>query len=480
MPKKARESRVPAKRAAGPLTSTAVVILAAGKGTRLKSAQAKVLHRVGGQPMLAHVVRAAIGVVPAKNVFAIIGHEAEAVRASVAQTGISFILQREQLGTGHAIMTARKEVSRYQTIIVLSGDVPLIRPETVRHLTEFHKRNRAAMTILTAAPGDPTGYGRIIRKRGAEVAAIVEQGALRGKQLGIREINSGIYAFETKALFAQINKLKTDNTHREYYLTDVAALLVSAGAKVLALPANDSEEVLGVNTRQELARTDAILRRRKAFSLMSAGVTIFQPETCVIDYDVEVGVDTVIDPSVQLLGSTRIGAQCHIGSFCVIQDSTLADSVDLQPGCVIKSSTVGARATLGPYCHLRPATEVGEGAHIGNFVETKKTRFGKGSKAGHLTYLGDSEVGANVNVGAGTITCNYDGVNKFKTIIDDGAFIGSDSTLVAPVRVGAGAYIAASSCITEDVPAESLAIARARQVAKPDWSRKRKAASKSK
>lgn len=450
--------------------------MAAGKGTRLKSKHPKVLHAIGGKPLLAHVIRAAAKVVPAKDIFSIIGHEADKVREAVASYGTSFVEQKEQRGTGHAIMQCREALRGYDHVLVLSGDVPLIRVETIARVRDFHIAQKAAMTILTAIPPDPFGYGRIIRKKIGgkttdEVAAIVEQKSGSPAQLKIREINSGIYAFSVPELFARIDKLSTNNVHHEFYLTDVAELLTSDKKKVVALPATDANEVLGVNTRFELASLDALLRNEKAGELMAAGVTVFRPETCVFDADVQVGPDTVIEPFVQLLGSTTIGGDCVVRSYSVVKDSRIGDAVTIRNGSVIDDSTVDNGAIIGPYSHLRPASQIGENAHVGNFVETKKTRLGRGSKANHLTYLGDAEIGEGVNIGAGTITCNYDGVNKHKTTIDDGSFIGSDSTLVAPVKVGRGAYVGAASCITEDVPEDALALGRGRQVNKEGWAK---------
>jgi bifunctional UDP-N-acetylglucosamine pyrophosphorylase/glucosamine-1-phosphate N-acetyltransferase len=454
----------------------AIVIMAAGKGTRLKSRRAKVLHQIGGQPLLAHVIKAAQQIVSAEHIYVIVGHQAENVRAAVEQLGVKFVLQAEQRGTGHAIMCARDQVASYQNLLVLSGDVPLIRPETIGHLRDFHLNKKAAMTILTAAPSDPFGYGRVIRAGSGSdrVKAIVEQKALSKSQQKEREINSGIYAFATKPLFANIDRLSTDNAHSELYLTDMAALLVKSKATVVALKASDPGEVLGANTLAELSSLDATLRARKCADLMAAGVTIYRPETCVIDPDVEVGADTILEPFVQILGRTRIGSGCRIRSFSVISDSQISDNVLLRPGCIIDQSSIAAGAQLGPYTHVRPGSEIGEGAHVGNFVETKKTRMGRGSKANHLTYLGDADIGAGVNVGAGTITCNYDGAHKHMTVIEEGAFIGSDSTLVAPVRIGKGAYVAAGSTITEDVPADALALGRTRQITKEGWARQRR------
>jgi bifunctional UDP-N-acetylglucosamine pyrophosphorylase/glucosamine-1-phosphate N-acetyltransferase len=458
----------------------AIAILAAGKGTRLKSRHPKVLHEIAGRPLLAHVVAAASKVVPPQNIFAIIGYEAERVREALAPTGINFVLQREQRGTGHALMEARDALKNFKTVLVLSGDVPLIRAKTIKRVRDFHNAHHAAMTILTAEAPDPTGYGRVFRKQvkgkaSGEVERIVEQKSLRGKEAEQLEVNSGIYAFTTKSLYAHIGKLKTDNAHHEYYLTDMVALLNKAGEKVLALRADDSSDVLGVNTRIELAELDAKLRDQKARELMLAGTTIFRPETCDIDADVAVGTDTVIEPFVQLIGKTKIGADCRIRSYSVITNCEIGDGVLIRPGCILEDSVVRNGAQLGPYSHLRPGSDIGEGAHVGNFVETKKARLGKGSKANHLTYLGDAEIGEGVNVGAGTITCNYDGVNKHGTTIEDGAFIGSDATLVAPIRIGKGAYVGAGSCITEDVPADALALGRGQQVTKEGWASERRA-----
>jgi bifunctional UDP-N-acetylglucosamine pyrophosphorylase/glucosamine-1-phosphate N-acetyltransferase len=373
-------------------------------------------------------------------------------------------------------MCAREQVRHYENILVLSGDVPLIQPATIKQLRDFHLKHKAAMTILTAEPADPYGYGRIVRSSASSnnVAAIVEQKALKRQQEKLREINSGIYAFATKPLFGNIDRLKTDNVHGEFYLTDMASILVRTKARVVALKAGDAAEVLGANTLAELVELDAMLRSRKAHALMDSGVTIYRPETCVIDSDVEIGPDTVIEPFVQILGKTRVGSDCHIRSYSIIRDSQIGDNVQVRPGCIIDQSVVAADALLGPYSHLRPGSDVGAGAHVGNFVEVKKTKLGRGAKANHLSYLGDAEVGAGVNVGAGTITCNYDGVNKHVTVIEEGAFIGSDSTLVAPVRVGRGAYVAAGSTITDNVPPDALALGRSRQAVKEGWAKERR------
>jgi bifunctional UDP-N-acetylglucosamine pyrophosphorylase / glucosamine-1-phosphate N-acetyltransferase len=461
----------------------AIAIMAAGKGTRLKSKHPKVLHEVGGKPILAHVIATAKKVVDAPDIFVIIGHEAERVRSAVAATGVNFVVQTEQRGTGHALMAARKAISGYELIIVLSGDAPLITAETIHKLSDFHRAQKAGMTLLSADLDNPYGYGRVIRKgaRGsAEVQAIVEEKSANPRQKKIREINSGFYAFNGPVLYEYIDRLSTANPHGEYYLTDMASVLQRAHKKVVAIKTADAGEILGSNTRAEMMMLDARLRLAKCRELLDAGVTIFYPHTCVIDSDVEVGADTVLEPFVQLLGSTKVGEDCRIRSHSIITNSVIGDRVTVRPGTIMEDSLIGAGAVLGPYSHLRPGSEVGENAHVGNFVETKKIKLGKGSKASHLTYLGNAEIGEGVNIGAGTITCNYDGVNKHTTVIEDGVFIGSNSTLVAPVRIGRGAYVAAASCITEDVPADALALGRARQSVKEGWARKKRESQKEK
>ena len=449
----------------------AVVIMAAGKGTRLKSQRPKVLHEIGGKPLLGHVIAAASKIVAPSEIYAVIGHQAERVRKAVEATGISFVEQAEQLGTGHAIQCCREAIAGYENVLVLSGDVPLIRPETIEQVWQFHQSEQAAMTILTAAPEDPTGYGRIVRRAAgsADVEAIVEQKALTNEQQGIREINSGIYAFKTASLLKQLDKLNANNANKEIILTEVASLLRAAGERVVALQAAEAVEVLGANTIAELVTLDATLRAATANRLMAQGVTIFRPETCMIDSEVEVGPDTVIEPFVQLRGQTRIGSECLIRSYSVIDNCTLGDGVLLLPSCILADSTVSNGAKIGPFSHLRPGSEIGEDAHVGNFVETKKTKLGKGAKANHLSYLGDAEVGEKSNIGAGTITCNYDGFKKHMTHIGRGVFVGSDSTLVAPVTIEDGAYIGAGSCITKTVSADALAMSRVPQTARQGW-----------
>lgn len=465
----------------------AIAIMAAGKGTRLKSKRPKVLHEIGGQALLLHVIAASKMVVPAEQIYCIVGHEADRVKAAVSASGVTFVMQEEQRGTGHALQMVKAYFALSGTelpehLLVLSGDVPLIRPETIEAICELHLLEQAAMTILTAVPENPTGYGRVLRisEDGPEVTAIVEQKSLSPEQLSAPEINSGIYCFEAKELFARLDSLSTNNAHGEYYLTDVAAMMVADGLRVVAVKAESVDEVLGANTIAEMMHLDAAMRLQVAKRLMAQGVTIFRPETCVIDAQVTVGADTVIEPYVQLLGATKIGVESRVRSYSVVQNSTIGDGVMVRNGCVLDGAQVSDGAVLGPYAHLRPESRIGEGAHVGNFVETKKVTMGKGSKANHLNYLGDAVIGAGVNIGAGAITCNYDGVHKHLTTIGDGVFVGSDSTLVAPITLEAGAYIAAGSCITEDVPAGALALGRSRQVTKPGWAAAKRAELKAK
>jgi bifunctional UDP-N-acetylglucosamine pyrophosphorylase/glucosamine-1-phosphate N-acetyltransferase len=463
------------------ISNFGIAIMAAGKGTRLKSHRPKVLHEIGGQALLLHVITAAKSITSIDHIYCIIGHEADRVRAAAEFTGVTFVLQSQQRGTGHALQqlkahfTASGEMPP-ANLLVLSGDVPLINASTLTSMCAFHLSEQASMTILTAIPLDPTGYGRVLRvsETSSEVTAIVEQKSLKPDQLAAPEINSGIYCFRTSDLFSHVDSLSTRNEHAEFYLTDMAAILVAEGKRVIALKANNIDEVLGANTIAEMMHLDAAMRLATARRLMSEGVTIFRPDTCVIDAQVEVGRDTVIEPFVQLLRNTKVGCDCHIASYSVVTDSTIGEGVLLRNGCIVSESVVAAGAKLGPYAHLRPGSDIGEDAHIGNFVETKQVRMGRGSKANHLTYLGDAVIGAGTNIGAGAITCNYDGVSKHTTTIGDGVFVGSDSTLVAPLTVGDGAYIAAGSCITEDIPPHALALGRSRQTTKPGWVSARK------
>ena len=453
---------------------TTIIILAAGKGTRMRSDLAKVLHRAGGRPLLEHVVRVCQPL-KAAQILVVVGHQAEVVGAVAEQLDAQVIVQQPQRGTGHALQVARRAIRRSTKIaIVLPGDAPLLRAETLAALLDTHRRGEAAATILSAELPDPTGYGRIVRDAEGRVQSIVEETSATPEQSAIREVNSSIYCFMLEKLWPCLNALRPKNAHHELYLTDAIAMLRERNERVLAQIAPDSNEIMGCNTRSHLADADRVLRARKAAELMDSGVTIYLPETVVIDPEVTADPDTVIEPGVQLLGKTRIGARCTIGTGSILNETRLDDDVVVMPHSNLHSSHLGARAQVGPFSRLRPGADIRAGAHIGNFVEVKKSVVHEGAKAMHLTYLGDASVGARSNLGAGTITCNYDGVAKYETIIGSGVFIGSDTALVAPVRIGDGAYIAAGSIITENVPADALALARSRQVNKLGWAKARR------
>jgi len=451
------------------LRDCAVVVLAAGKGTRLKSRLAKVLHRVGGRPLVEHTMRACLPLEPA-TIVVVVGHQAAEVRAVVEPFGAKTVLQEPQLGTGHALLMAQRALEGCaRCALVLPGDAPLVRTGTLLGLTNAHSQGRAAVTILTAKLDDPTGYGRILRKRDGSVAAIIEEKAASAELRAIREVNSSIYVFTLEKLWPVLAHLKPQNVHRELYLTDAIALLDSRGECILAEVAPDPREILGCNTRAELAHVDRILRENKRAEAMEAGATLCLPETILIDPDVEIGPDTVIEPGVQLLGATRVGPGCTVRAGSVLVDTVLEEGVVVKQNCHIAGSWLGAGVQVGPFAHIRDGAELRAGSRVGNFVEVKKSTLGEGVKAMHLSYLGDARIGPKSNIGAGTITCNYDGVRKNPTTIGAHVFVGSGTELVAPVNVGDGAYIAAGSTITEDVPSNALAIARERQVTKPGW-----------
>lgn len=450
------------------------VILAAGKGTRMKSADAKVLHRAAGLTLIEHVLRAGDSLDPA-TVVVVLGHQADRVRQALSKRlGLRFALQEPQLGTGHALLQAEPALAGADgTLVLLYGDVPLLRAATLRALVDQHRARHAAMTVLTARVDRPYGYGRIVRENG-RIAAIVEEKDATADERTIDEINSGIYALDLAPVFEALRSLRAANAQGEYYLTDLVRTYRGRGLGVETFTVADPNEILGVNSRKELADVEAILRTSRNDDLMASGVTIVDPSSTWIGPDVTIGPDTILHPNVFLEGRTRIGSRCEIHACVRIIDSTIEDEVVIKNFCVITESRVSRGAQLGPFLHIRPQSEVGEDAHIGNFVELKKTAFGKRAKAGHLAYLGDATIGEDVNVGAGTITCNYDGTAKHPTVIEEGAFIGSDTQLIAPVRVGKGAYVAAGSSITEDVPPGALAIARGKQVNKEGWVEKKK------
>ena len=455
-------------------SETHVVVLAAGQGTRMKSSLPKVLHPVVGRPMIERVLETANALDPS-TITLIVGHKAEAIRGQlVKQQNLWFALQEPQLGTAHALQQAESLLAgRSGSLILLSGDVPLLRPNTLRRLLETHRGSGAAATVVTATVDRPYGYGRIVRTRG-RIARIVEERDASPTQRQIKEINGGIYAFDLPPLFDALRGIASQNTQGEFYLTDLIAIYRRRKLPVETLLVENAQEIRGINSRSELAEVSRLVRQKKNEELMAAGVTFIDPATTYVDPEAEIAADTVLHPGVVIEGRTRIGAACEIQAYVRISDSEIGDRVTINSFCLISGAQVADGAALGPFAHLRPGTTVGEKAKIGNFVELKNTNFGPRSKANHLSYLGDTTVGADVNVGAGTITCNYDGVNKHRTVIEDGAFIGSDSQLVAPVTVGKGAYVGAGSSIVADVPAGALAIARGRQNNVEGWVERRK------
>jgi len=453
-----------------------VAILAAGQGTRMKSSLPKVLHAISGRPLIEHVLRTAEAISPA-TVTVVVGHKAEAVRTRLSgYPRLEFVVQEPQLGTAHALQQAEAALAgRTGTLVLLSGDVPLLTADTLRRLVEAHRGAAAAATVVTATVERPYGYGRIVRTDG-RIARIVEERDASPSERQIHEINSGIYAFDLAPLFEALRSIASQNAQGEYYLTDLIAIYRRRKLPVETLLIENSQEIRGINSRTELADVSRLVRQQKNEELMAAGVTLIDPATTYIDPDVEVGADTVIHPGVILEGQTKIGRACEVQAHVRIADSVLGDNVSVNSFCLIVGAQVASSAAIGPFAHLRAGTVVGEKAKIGNFVELKKTVLGPGSKANHLSYLGDARIGANVNVGAGTITCNFDGEKKMETIIEDGAFIGSDSQLIAPVVVGKGAYVAAGSSITRDVPPGALGIARGQQANVEGWVERKKGA----
>jgi bifunctional UDP-N-acetylglucosamine pyrophosphorylase/glucosamine-1-phosphate N-acetyltransferase len=451
-----------------------VVILAAGQGTRMKSHLPKVLHRLAGKPLIEHVLEVAQVVHPA-TVTLVVGHGAESVRSFVGKRpNVGCVVQDPQLGTAHALQQAEPCLAgKRGTLVLLSGDVPMLKAVTLQRLVDTHQTARAAATVVTAIVERPYGYGRIVRTRG-RLARIVEERDASPQVRQIREINGGIYAFDLAPLFDALRGIASQNAQGEYYLTDLVAIYRRRKLRVETLLVENPQEIRGINSRTELAEVSRIVRQTKNEELMAAGVTIIDPATTYIDPDVQVGADTVIHPGVAIEGQSRIGAACEIHSNVRIVDSEIADKVVIQDFCLILGSRIAESASVGPFAHLRPENVVGERAKIGNFVELKKTTLGPGSKANHLAYLGDATIGAKVNVGAGTITCNYDGTSKHPTVIEDEAFIGSDTQLIAPVRIGKGAYVAAGSSITDDVPPGALGIARGRQTNVAGWVERKK------
>jgi len=457
--------------ARAPLT---VLLLAAGQGTRLKSKTIKLLHPVAGQPMVTWVARAAQALRPSRMV-AVVGFQGDRVQAALSGLCDTFAQQAEQRGTGHAVMQAAGALRGASgPLLIISGDLPSLRPTTLRALVALYRKSKAALALVTTDVDDPTGYGRIVRDANARVIRIVEHKDASAAQRAIAEINCGIYCADPSVLMALLKRIRPDNAPGEYYLTDAVHALIAKGLTVVAARHADSEEVLGVNTRAELAAAGASLYARKAAALQNEGVTLLDPSRTWIDPRAKVGRDTVLYPDVIVEGGCVIGEDCVIRSGSRLANMVLGRGVEVKDHCVLQDSRVGDAAQLGPFSHLRPGSILEAGARVGNFVELKKTRLGKGSKAPHLAYLGDAEIGPGCNIGAGTITCNYDGSNKYQTTLGPGVFVGSDSQLVAPVTLGEGAYVAAGTTVTEDVPPGALALSRVRQLNMEGWVARRK------
>ncbi len=459
---------------------THVVILAAGQGTRMKSGVPKVMHELAGLPMVDHVLRAADALRPA-TITVVVGHKAETVRTHLeGRQNVRTVVQEPQLGTAHALQQTESILAGLSgTLVLLSGDVPLLKASTLQQLAETHRRANAAATVATAIVERPYGYGRVVRT-GGRIVRIVEERDASPAERQIREINSGIYAFDLPPLFEALRGIASQNAQGEFYLTDLVGIYRRRKLPVETLPVTNPDEIRGINSRTELAEVSRIVRQNKNEELMAAGVTLIDPATTYIDADVEVGPDTVIHPGVVLEGHTRIGPACEIQAHVRIVDSTLGSHVSVNSFCLIVGASVADAAAVGPFAHLRPESVVGEKAKVGNFVELKKTTLGAGSKANHLAYLGDADIGADVNIGAGTIICNYDGQTKHQTSIEEGAFIGSDTQLIAPVTIGRGAYVGTGTTVREDVPPGALAVSAGKQRNIEGWvARKRGAAVKS-
>ncbi len=458
------------------MSELATVILAAGLGKRMRSDRAKVLHELAGRPLVCHVLDLARRLGSARTVL-VLGHQAGEVTGALGDFDFETAIQAEQLGTGHAVTQAMPKLEGFGgRVLVLYGDVPLLSRKTAEGLLSLLGEKNSPLAFITAEFDDPSGYGRVVRRGGPDgpVVKVVEDKDADDEIRKVREINSGIIAFDADFLRENLPRLKNDNAQGEYYLTDLVALVASRGEEVPAFKVSDPAEVAGINSRAHLAEAEAILGRRTNEKLMSEGVSFIDPERAYVEPTVEIGRDTVIHPGAALRGKTRIGRGCLIETGAVIADSVLGNGVIIKPYCVIAGSEVGDAAAVGPMAHLRPGSRLAAEVKVGNFVETKKAAFGKGAKASHLAYLGDAEIGPGVNVGCGTITCNYDGEKKHLTVIEEGAFIGSDTQLVAPVTVGKGAYVASGATVTEDVPPGALAISRVRQRNIEGWVEKKK------
>jgi bifunctional UDP-N-acetylglucosamine pyrophosphorylase/glucosamine-1-phosphate N-acetyltransferase len=456
------------------MTGLATIILAGGKGTRMKSSLVKMLHPIMGKPMLSYPVEVSLKGLEAEINVVVVGYQAERVREAFPEDRLVFVSQHPQLGSGHAVLCSENVFHGFDgTILILCGDVPLVQPDSLKELIAFHRREEAILTVLTTRLSDPTGYGRVVRQEGEQVVKIVEEEDASLQERAIDEINTGLYCVEASFLFSALKRVKADNSQGEYYLTDLVEIGQEEQGKTLAFHVSDSDQFLGINTRLDLARAHEIVRKRYLRQWMLDGVTIVDPDTTHIEADVTIGSDTVVHSNCVIQGKTSIGDSCVIGPNCLIANSQIEDEVAIRPFSVVEESSIAKGAVIGPFSRLRPQTRILEGVKVGNFVEVKKSTIGKGSKANHLAYIGDATLGEKVNIGAGTIFCNYDGFEKHPTIIGNEVFVGSNTELVAPLRIEDGAVIGAGSTITSDVPAESLAVSRARQRNIERWARRK-------
>jgi len=451
---------------------TAVIILAAGKGTRMKSEKAKVLHEIGGKSLLYYVLEASRKLEADKTII-VVGHQANTVKEAFSGKDVIFVEQKEQLGTGHAVMQAEKVLKGFKgNILILSGDVPLITLETLKGLIDVHRKNRATLTVLTAEPENPYGYGRIIKDAKGNIKKIVEEKDASAVEKKVREINTGIYCVASEFLFKALKEITPKNVQKEYYLTDIVGIAVKSRKKATTHKTADFKEVMGINSRLELAEAELIQRTSTLKGLMKNGVTIIDPACTYISSSVKISADTIIFPGAMISGETAIGSGTLIGPGCIISDAKIGDGVNIKAYSVIDKSEIEDGAFIGPMAHVRPESVIKKGAHIGNFVEVKTSQIGEGSKAPPLPCIGAATIGKGVNIGAGTITCNYDGVKKHQTVIEDDVFVGSDTQLVAPVRIGKGSLIGAGTTVTEDVPEGSLVLSRVRQLTKKGMAKK--------
>lgn len=451
------------------------LILAAGKGKRMRSKHAKVLHTLAGQPMIRYSLAVARELSDS-GVIIVVGYKGKEVKAALGGGDLKFVDQGDPQGSGHAVLKAQPELKNFKgNILILNGDVPLISKETLLGLKDLHHKEKADLSILSVELENPFGYGRITRKPDGGIQKIIEEADASLEERKISEVNSGFYLAEASFLFEVLKEVNNDNSQKEYYLTDIVKVALRKNKKIAVFKAPDSTELLGINSRRDLAQVEALLFRKSAEKHMDNGVTLHDPDSIRIDSAVEIGRDTEIFPNVRIEGKSSLGEDCLIRSYTRISDCRLAVGVVVREGCVLSKSKIGNDVTVGPFAHIRPGSVLSEGSKVGNFVETKETILGKGSKANHLSYLGDAEIGEGVNIGAGTITCNYDGIKKSRTLIEDGVFVGSGTQFIAPVTVGKGAVIGAGSTITRDVAPESLALSRSEQISKKDWAKKKKA-----